>query len=88
MLPQQNDRPAIMWVLSGTLIWTLIFAAGKFADGASGAVQITFLRYLGAFVTLALLLPWKGGLQSHRSKQPLVHLVRAVADCSAAVAIT
>lgn len=88
MLPQQNDRPAIMWVLSGTLIWTLIFAAGKFADGASGAVQITFLRYLGAFVTLALLLPWKGGLQSHRSKQPLVHLVRAVAGCSAAVAIT
>jgi len=88
MLPQQNYLPAILWVLLSTFIWTLIFAAGKFSDGVVGVFQLTFLRYIGALLTLLILLPWQGGFKSHKSKQPLVHLARAICGSGATVAIT
>lgn len=87
-MPRQNYLPAILWVLLSTLLWTLIFAAGKFAAGEIGAFQITLLRYVGAMVTLVVLLPKQGGIRAHHSKQPAVHLARAVCGCGAAVAIT
>ncbi len=84
----QNYLPAILWVLLSTFIWTLVFAAVKFADGGVGVFQLTLLRYCGALITLFLLLPSQGGMRQHRSKQPWVHLARAVSGCGAAVAIT
>ncbi|MEP4196035.1 MAG: DMT family transporter [Aliishimia sp.] len=84
----QNHLPAILWVLLSTLIWTLIFAAVKFADGGVDVFQLTLLRYCGALITLVLLLPSQGGIRAHQSKQPLLHLARAVSGSSAAVAIT
>ncbi|WP_299153667.1 DMT family transporter [uncultured Tateyamaria sp.] len=79
---------AILWVLLSTFLWTLIFAAGKFADGGIGAFQLTFLRYCGALVMLLVLAPRQGGVRVHRSQQPMIHLARAVSGCGAAVAIT
>lgn len=85
---QPNYIPAILWVLLSTFLWTLIFAAAKFFDGGIGAFQLTLLRYIGALITLIALLPSQGGVRTHRSKQPWVHLARAGSGCGAAVAIT
>ncbi|MEM1046627.1 MAG: DMT family transporter [Pseudomonadota bacterium] len=79
---------AILWVLFSTLLWTMIFAAGKFADGGIGSFQLTFLRYCGALIALIALLPSQGGIKAQYSKQPWMHLARAVCGCGAAVAIT
>ncbi|MEM8701835.1 MAG: DMT family transporter [Pseudomonadota bacterium] len=88
MQPSQNDVSAILWVLLSTFLWTVIFAAGKLADGAVGSFQLTFLRYCGALIALIALLPSQGGIRAHGSKQPWSHLARAVCGCGAAVAIT
>lgn len=80
--------PAILWVLLSTALWTLIFAAAKFADGTVGTFQITFLRYIGALVTVLILAGRLGGLRAYRSDQPFVHFLRAVCGSGAAVAIT
>ena len=88
MQPTQNYLSAILWVVLSTFIWTLVFAAAKFADGGVGVFQLTLLRYCGALITLFLLVPSQGGIRAHRSKQPMVHLARAVSGCGAAVAIT
>jgi drug/metabolite transporter (DMT)-like permease len=79
---------AVLWVLLSTLIWTVIFAAGKLTSGALGVFQLTLLRYLGALPVIALLVLRHGGLRQHRSQRPLSHLARAVCGCGAAVAIT
>ena len=88
MQTSQNHLPAILWVLLSTFLWTLIFAAVKFSGGAIGVFQLTFLRYVGALITLILFLPSQGGARVQRSKQPWVHLARAVSGVGAAVAIT
>ncbi|WP_366141245.1 DMT family transporter [uncultured Tateyamaria sp.] len=88
MPPTQSYLPAILWVLLSTFIWTLIFAAGKLADGGIGVFQLTLFRYFGAILTLLALLPTQGEASAHRSRQPFVHLARAFSGCGAAVAIT
>ncbi len=88
MQSSQNYVPAILWVLLSTFLWTLIFAAGKFSDGDIGVFQLTLLRYIGALITLIMLLPGQDGIRAHRSKQPWVHLTRALSGSGAAVAIT
>lgn len=88
MPPSPDYLPAILWVLLSTFIWTLIFAAGKLAGGNIGVFQLTLFRYIGALLTLLCLIPFKGGATALRSKQPLVHLARAISGCGAAVAIT
>ncbi|MEM6984900.1 MAG: DMT family transporter [Pseudomonadota bacterium] len=88
MPSNQAYTPAILWVLLSTFLWTLIFAAGKFADGSMGVFQITLLRYIGGMAALLILLSYQGGLRAHRSRQPWVHLARALSGCGAAVAIT
>jgi len=94
--PAPSHLHAILWVLASTAIWTLIFAAAKFADAfaissggsAMGVFQITLLRYLGALAGLAVLVALRGGLRAHRSRQLLTHLLRAFCGTGAAVAIT
>ena len=88
MSEDRSHLPAILWVLLSTFIWALIFAAAKFADGRIGVFQITFLRYLGAFVVLLVFLSRQGGPRANISRQPRVHFARALCGCGAAVAIT
>lgn len=80
--------PAILWVLLSTALFTLIFAAAKFADGAMGTFQILFLRYLGAFAVLLVLSRTARHGGAWRSKRKPLHFLRAVCGCSAAAAIT
>lgn len=79
---------AILWVLLSTFLWSVIWAAAKFADGAVGVFQLSFLRYLGSLATLLVLVRWQGGLSAHKSKQVGRHAARALSGCSAGVAIT
>ncbi|MDJ0683825.1 MAG: DMT family transporter [Alphaproteobacteria bacterium] len=80
--------PAILWVLLSTALWTGIFAAAKLADGGIGALQITFLRYIGALATALLLAASRGGVRAHKSQRPFSHFLRAVCGAGGAVAIT
>ncbi|MEM9330817.1 MAG: DMT family transporter [Pseudomonadota bacterium] len=80
--------PAILWVLLSTFIWTIVFAAGKFSDGAIGVFQLTLFRYLGGLAVIFVMIKFKGGLKHHRSKQTGSHFVRALTGCGGAIAIT
>ncbi len=88
MPPASKNVEAILWVLLSTALFTVIFAAAKFADGAIGTFQILFLRYIGGFVTVAWLVMRSGCFSQCKSKVPLRHFMRAVFGCSAAAAIT
>lgn len=88
MQRQATYLPAILWVLLGTGLWTLIFAAAKFADGSVGAFQITLLRYAGALATLLAAARIRGGLAVYRSVQPGTHFLRALCGSGAAVGMT
>lgn len=79
---------AVLWVLLSTALWTLIFAAAKFADGSMGTFQITLLRYIGALATALVLVRAAGGLHLHRSRRTGSHFLRAVCGSGAAVAVT
>ncbi|MDO9640294.1 MAG: DMT family transporter [Pseudotabrizicola sp.] len=79
---------AILWVLLSTALWTLIFAAAKFADGSMGTFQITLLRYIGALITALFLASAAGGIPKHRSIRTGSHFLRALCGSGAAVAIT
>lgn len=85
---QSNPIEAILWVLLSTALFTVVFAAAKFADGAIGTFQILFLRYIGSFGSVLLLIARSGNLAQHRSRTPGKHFLRAVFGCSAAAAIT
>ena len=88
MIQNQNYLPAVLWMLLSTFIWTVIFSAGKLADGTIGVFQLTFFRYVGGLITLLALLPAQGGFRAHISKQPKAHLMRALCGCGAAISIT
>lgn len=87
MPARSTHLTAILWVLSSTALFTVIYAAAKFGAGTIGTFQILVLRYAGSFATL-LILAAPGGLSRHRSSRPGVHLMRAVLGCGAAAAIT
>lgn len=88
MRSAHNNVEAILWVLLSTALFTVIFAAAKFADGAIGTFQILFLRYIGSCVTLCCLAAYSGSFSQYKSKLPMRHFMRAVFGCSAAAAIT
>lgn len=88
MTQSRTYLPAILWVLLSTFLWTLIFAAAKFADGRIGVFQITLFRYIGGLSVLLCILPLQGGPKANLSDQPAVHFARALCGCGAAVAIT
>ncbi|MEM9279357.1 MAG: DMT family transporter, partial [Pseudomonadota bacterium] len=71
-----------------TSLFTVIFAAAKFADGTIGTFQILFLRYMGSFATVLFLAARLGPISHFKSDIPLWHFARAVFGCSAAAAIT
>ena len=84
--------PAVFWVLASTALWTLIFAAAKFAAlfsaSPAGALQITWLRFGGALLAALALVPLSGGAALLHSTRPLTHLLRALCGGGAALSIT
>jgi drug/metabolite transporter (DMT)-like permease len=55
-----TNAEAIGWVLLSTGIFSLIFASGKFAGETASVVQINFLRMIGGFMALAVIVVWQG----------------------------
>jgi drug/metabolite transporter (DMT)-like permease len=88
MTSTENNVQAILWVLLSTAVFTVVFAAAKFADGAIGTFQILWLRYIGGFLTLSVLVARAGSLHHFKSKASHLHFLRALFGCSAAAAIT
>ncbi len=59
-------------------LFTPIFAAGKFADGAFPALAIVSMRYVGGFLTmLAYILVSRTQMVALKSPKPSRHLIRA-----------
>lgn len=82
-----TNAQAILWVLLSTGIFSLIFASGKFAAGSAGVVQINFLRYIGGFICLAIIVAASGqGLGGYRSRRPVAHFLRAMLGSAGSVA--
>ncbi|MEL6170941.1 MAG: DMT family transporter [Pseudomonadota bacterium] len=78
----------ILWVLFSTFLWTVVFAALKIIDASISVFQLMLLRYLGAFLTIALILSFKGGIRTYLSARPVSHFLRATTGVGGAVAIT
>jgi drug/metabolite transporter (DMT)-like permease len=80
------NAEAIGWVLLSTGIFSLIFASGKFAGDMASVVQINFLRMIGGFIALAILIIWRRGkVGQYRSGKPWIHLLRSVLGVTGAV---
>ena len=85
--PIGNTR-AILWVLLGTALFTIVYASGKFADGTASSIQVVFLRYVSGFITLlAIVAAFGDKISVYRSKRAHIHLFRAVLGCYGGVAI-
>lgn len=81
-----TNAEAIGWVLLSTGIFSLIFASGKFAGDTASVVQINFLRMIGGFLALAVIVAWQGARPGHyRSRRPWAHFLRAVLGVTGAV---
>ena len=81
-----TNAEAIGWVLLSTGIFSLIFASGKFAGDTASVVQINFLRMIGGFIALAMVVLWqRGGLSQYRSNRPGVHFLRTLLGVTGAV---
>lgn len=84
--PWTTNAEAIGWVLLSTGIFSLIFASGKFAGDTASVVQINFLRMIGGFGALAVVVLWqRGGLARYRSNRPGVHFLRTLLGVTGAV---
>lgn len=85
MRPRQfyTNAKAIAWVTAGTALFSFIFASGKFAEGSATPLQILFLRYIGGFAILLLIVAGRRErLSAYRSRKPLSHFMRAVFGAS------
>lgn len=85
-LPQNTK--AILWVLLGTSLFTIIYASGKLGEGTASPFQIIFLRYISGFLTLLVVTARSGyNFSSYRSKKPAAHFIRAILGCYGGAAI-
>lgn len=81
-----TNAEAIGWVLLSTGIFSLIFASGKFAGETASVVQINFLRMIGGFAALAVVVTWRGGgIRQYGSRKSGVHFLRTVLGVTGAV---
>lgn len=86
--PRSQNAEAILWVLLGTALFTLVFASGKFAAGTAAPVQVVFIRYIAGFFTVVCITAMFGGaFSSYCSKRPQAHFIRAVFGCYGGLAI-
>ena len=85
---RSRNTEAVVWVMLGTALFSLVFASGKFAADTASPLQIVFLRYVGGFVTLlCVVFRVGGGFRPHVSERPFSHLLRAVFGAYGGVAI-
>jgi drug/metabolite transporter (DMT)-like permease len=83
-----SNAEAMIWVVLGTALFSLIFASGKFGGESMSVVQIQFLRYVSGFATLLGVVACKGeSLRAYRSVRPFSHAVRAVFGVSGGFAL-
>jgi len=83
-----SNAEAMIWVVLGTALFSLIFASGKFGGESTSVVQIQFLRYVSGFATLLGVVACKGGsLRAYRSDRPFSHALRAVFGVSGGFAL-
>ena len=83
-----SNVEAMIWVLLGTALLSLIFASGKFGGEAVSVVQIQFLRYVTGFATLLAVVSCKGeSLRAYRSDRPFSHALRAIFGVSGGFAL-
>ncbi|VFR48547.1 Membrane protein [plant metagenome] len=69
---------AVGWAVLAVGIFTLIFTSGKLAGGQVPALQIMAMRYLGAFLMLAIWWLARGAqVASLRTQRPGRHVLRA-----------
>ena len=83
-----HNAEAILWVIAGTALFSLVFASGKFAGDAASPLQIVFLRYVGGALTLSVIaILSSDGVAAYRSTRPFKHLGRALFGSSGGAAI-
>lgn len=71
------NAKAIIWVIIGTGLFSIIFSSGKFSGGSVSTFQILFFRYIGGFLSLVLIASASGGLRSCYSPRPFLYFLRA-----------
>jgi drug/metabolite transporter (DMT)-like permease len=85
---RSENAEAILWVTAGTAVFSIVFASGKFAGDAASTLQILFLRYVGGFSTLVVVMLATGGRFSQfRSSRPASHFLRALVGAYGGVAL-
>ncbi len=83
-----GNAGAILWVLLGTALFSIVYASAKFGDGIASPLQVVLLRYISGFVVLCGAAVYlKDGLAAHFSKKPFAHFARAVFGCYGGAAI-
>ena len=81
-----TNAEAIGWVLLSTGIFSLIFSSGKFAGDSASVMQINFLRMIGGFFSLMVIVAVRGAsLSSYRSPRSGVHFLRTLLGVTGAV---
>ncbi|MCY6382030.1 DMT family transporter [Hoeflea prorocentri] len=79
---------AVCWALGAALIFTLVFASGKFVSAQANPMQVVFMRYAGAAVVISLVvLMFHGGFSKVRSTMPVLHVARAVSGVTGELCI-
>jgi drug/metabolite transporter (DMT)-like permease len=80
---------AVLFKLAGGLFFAVMFTSGRFAGELASALQILFLRYVGGFLTLLLLvgITHSRGLARLRSNNWRLQLIRAVCSAFGGVAM-
>ena len=86
--PVSQNSVAIIWVVLGTAVFSVVYASGKFAGDGASPLQIVWLRYIGGFLTLACIVVFtRKGVRTYTSKRPVSHLFRAIFGCYGGAAI-
>ncbi len=83
-----SNAEAMIWVVLGTALFSLIFASGKFGGDSLSVVQIQFLRYVSGLATLLTVVACKrDSLRVYRSARPFSHAMRAAFGVSGGFAL-
>ena len=73
----RSNVKGVAWALIAVGLFSLIYVSGKLTGGATPALQIIWLRYVGGFATVAPLVFLRGGTwRAIATRQPHVHFLR------------
>ena len=87
-MPVSRNSVAIIWVVLGTAVFSVVYASGKFAGDGASPLQIVLLRYVGGFLTLGGIVVFaRKGVRTYFSRRTVSHLFRAIFGCYGGVAI-